>query len=230
MGPWNGSVLKIDKGTSMYTIEIQKRYGELAEKECCLSCGGAMNLSGATEGEVCVDLGCGKGTDVVRLREAVGDRGFVYGVDISEGMLAKAQRNVDKFFYSNVKLVRSELEEVAIASSVADLVISNCTINHAHNKRAAWFEIHRILKAGGRFVVSDIYSTGPVPPEFANDPVAVAECWAGAITKDEYMEILAETGFKNISIVEESEPYEKGKISVVSFTVSATKSSCHCGS
>ena len=214
----------------MQTVEIEKRYGELAEQECCLSCGGAVNLSGAKEGEVCVDLGCGKGTDLIRLREEVGERGFVYGVDVSEGMLTKAQKNIDKFFYTNVRLVRSDLEQIAIGSNVADLIISNCTINHARDKRAVWSEIHRVLKKGGRFVVSDIYSTETVPEEYANDPVAVAECWAGAITKQEYLDILQDTGFKNISIVEESKPYEKGKISAVSFTVTATKSSCQCGS
>ena len=69
-----------------------------------------------------------------------------------------------------------------------------------------------------------------MPPEYANDPVAVAECWAGSITKELYLNILNQVGFKNISIVEESKPYEKGKISVVSFTVLETKSSCNCGS
>ena len=214
----------------MYTVEIDKRYSQLAEQECCLSCGGAIDLSYPKEGEVCVDLGCGKGTDLIRLREAVGETGFVYGVDISEGMLAKAKKNIEKFGYVNVALVRSELEQIQIDEKVADLIISNCTINHAQNKRAVWSEIHRILKKGGRFVVSDIYSTEPVPAEYASDPVAVSECWAGAITKDEYVKILSETGFKNISIVEESKPYEKGKVTVVSFTVQANKSSCNCGS
>jgi len=214
----------------MYTVEIDKRYSQLAEQECCLSCGGALDLSQPKEGEVCVDLGCGKGTDLIRLREAVGDGGFVYGVDISEGMLAKAKKNIEKFGYANVALVRSELENIQLSGSVADLIISNCTINHAQNKRAVWSEIHRILKRAGRFVVSDIYSTEPVPPEYANDPVAVSECWAGAITKEEYMKILTESGFKDINIVEESKPYEKGKVNVVSFTVQAKKSSCNCGS
>ena len=214
----------------MYTIEIDKRYSDLAEKECCLSCGGAIDLSHPQEGEVCVDLGCGKGTDLIRLREAVGERGHVIGVDISEGMLAKAKRNIEKFGYKNVSLVRSELEQIEIEDRVVDLIISNCTINHARDKRAVWSEIHRILKKGGRFVVSDIYSTEPVPAEYADDPVAVAECWAGAITKEEYTRILAETGFKDISIVEESKPYAKGKITVASFTVTAKKSSCNCGS
>jgi len=214
----------------MDTIEIDKRYTQLAEQECCLSCGGAIDLSHPKEGEVCIDLGCGKGTDLIRLREAVGETGFVYGVDISEGMLAKAKKNIEKFGYANVVLVRSELEQIQLNDKVADLIISNCTINHAQNKRAVWSEIHRILKKGGRFVVSDIYSTEPVPAEYANDPVAVSECWAGAITKDEYVKILTETGFKNVSIVEESKPYEKGKVTVVSFTVQANKSSCNCGS
>ena len=214
----------------MYTVEIDKRYTQLAEQECCLSCGGALDLSQPKIGEVCVDLGCGKGTDLIRLREAVGEGGFVYGVDISEGMLAKAGKNIEKFGYTNVVLVRSELESIQLTGKLADLIISNCTINHAQDKRAVWSEIHRILKKGGRFVVSDIYSLEPVPPEYATDPVAVAECWAGAITKEEYMKILTETGFKDISIVEESKPYAKGKVTVVSFTVQAKRSSCNCGS
>jgi ubiquinone/menaquinone biosynthesis C-methylase UbiE len=122
------------------------------------------------------------------------------------------------------------LEQLHIESNTANLVISNCTINHASNKRAVWSEIKRVLKKGGRLVVSDIYSTEPVPEEYANDPVAVAECWAGAITKEEYLSILTETGFKNVTIVEESKPYKKGEIVVVSFTVSANKPSCNCGS
>lgn len=214
----------------MKTIEIEQRYGALAEQECCLSCGGALDLSKPQQGETCIDLGCGKGTDLIRLREAVGEQGMVYGVDIAEGMLARAQKNIDKFGYTNVKLVRSELESLKLEGRIADLVVSNCTINHASDKRAVWSEIKRVLKKGGRFVVSDIYATEPVPPEFANDPVAVAECWAGAITKEEYLAILAETGFKDVRIVEESKPYSKGKISVVSVTLSGTTASCCCGS
>ncbi len=214
----------------MNTIEIERRYSGLAEQDCCLSCGGAIDLSQPQPGETCIDLGCGKGTDLIRLREAVGEQGLVYGIDISEGMLAKALKTVEKFGYTNVRLVRSELEQLQVDSDIATLVISNCTINHASDKRAVWAEIMRVLKKGGRFVVSDIYAMEPVPEKYANDPVAVAECWAGAITKNEYLSILSETGFKNITILEESKPYEKGEVVVVSFTVSANKSSCNCGS
>jgi arsenite methyltransferase len=214
----------------MNTIEIERRYSGLAEQECCLSCGGAIDLSEPQPGETCIDLGCGKGTDLIRLREAVGEQGEVYGLDISDGMLARARKNMEKFGYANVRLVRSELEQLQVESGIADLVISNCTINHASNKRAVWAEIKRVLKKGGRFVVSDIYATEPVPAQYANDPVAVAECWAGAVTKEEYLSILTETGFKNITILEESKPYKKGEVVVASFTVSASKSSCNCGS
>ena len=214
----------------MNTVEIERRYTGLAEQECCLSCGGAVNLSNPRPGETCIDLGCGKGTDLIRLREAVGENGLVYGVDIAEGMLAKAKRTIEKFGYTNVLLVRSELESLQLGDAVADLVISNCTLNHSSDKRAAWSEIKRVLKKGGRFVVSDIYATEPVPAEYAGDPVAVAECWAGAITRQEYLTILNEQGFKNIQVLEESKPYEKGKIAVVSFTVTAIRSMCNCGS
>jgi arsenite methyltransferase len=214
----------------MNTIEIERRYSGLAEQECCLSCGGALDLSKPQPGETCIDLGCGKGTDLIRLREAVGEQGSVYGIDISDGMLEKARKNIEKFGYTNVRLIRSELEQLQVESGVANLVISNCTINHASNKRAVWSEIKRVLKNGGRVVVSDIYAMEAVPAEYANDPIAVAECWAGAITKDEYLSILTDTGLKNITIIEESKPYEKGSIVVVSFTVSASKASCCCGS
>lgn len=212
----------------MDTLAIEKRYSELAEQECCLSCGGAIDLSHPAPGEVCVDLGCGKGNDLIRLREAVGEGGHVYGIDVAEGMIAKAKKQVEKFGYTNVTVLRSALEQLPIASDTADLVISNCTINHAHNKQAVWSEIFRILKNAGRVVVSDIYSMEPVPTEYASDPEAVAECWAGAITKQAYLTILQQTGFKQITIHEESKPYEKGKIAVASFTVSANKSTCCC--
>jgi ubiquinone/menaquinone biosynthesis C-methylase UbiE len=207
----------------MDTIEINKRYSKLAESSCCLSCGGAINFAEPQAGEVCVDLGCGRGNDVLRMAESVGENGFVYGVDISDGMLEKAKANADKFGYTNVKFVKSELEQIDIADMQADLIISNCTINHASDKLKVWHEIHRILKKGGRFSISDIYSLEDVPEEYRNDPIAVAECWAGAIRKDIYMNILNEVGFVDVNIIEESVPYEKGKIQIASFTIVGKK-------
>jgi arsenite methyltransferase len=209
--------------------EINTRYSELAESECCLSCGGAINYAEPKIGEVCVDLGSGRGTDVLRMAESVGKIGFVYGIDISDGMLEKARRNAEKFGVTNVSFVRSELEKLELPDQVADLVISNCTLNHASDKQAVWNEIFRILKKGGRFVISDIYATSAIADEYRNDPVAVAECWAGSVTRAEYMQQLENAGFASVEILEESAPYAKGNAEVCSFTLAGKKTDSKCG-
>ena len=203
----------------MNTKEIDKRYTGLAEDTCCLSCGGAINYSEPFPGECCVDLGSGRGTDAIRLAELVGEKGFVYGIDVAGGMLKKARKNATKLNVTNIDFIKAELDDLPIKTASVNLVISNCTINHASDKEAVWKEVFRILKKGGRFVVSDIFSIDEVPEEYRNDPVAVSECWAGAIKKDLYMQILNNTGFENIKILEESAPYPKGKIEVASFTI-----------
>lgn len=207
---------------------INIRYGELATTECCLSCGGAINYAKPKAGEVCVDLGSGRGTDVLRMADEVGESGFVYGIDISQGMIDKAKQNAAKFETSNVRFIQCELEKIDLADAVADLVISNCTINHATDKAAVWSEVFRILKKGGRFVVSDIYATSEIAAIYHNDPIAVAECWAGAVTREEYLKTLAENGFTGVEVIEESKPYQKGQAEVASFTVAGKKPAGGC--
>jgi ubiquinone/menaquinone biosynthesis C-methylase UbiE len=209
---------------------INQRYTLLSEDEsCCLSCGGAVHRADPRLGEVCVDLGCGRGNDVMRLAEAVGPEGHVYGIDLSDGMIAKAKANLAKFEVTNATIVKAELEHLPLLDGSVDLVISNCTINHAADKQGVWDEVYRVLRRGGRFVVSDIYATAPIPEEYRNDPEAVAECWAGSVTKPEYLQMLLKAGFKEIRILEESKPYGKGKAEVCSFTISGIKrSSCSC--
>ena len=212
----------------MNTAEINNRYTLLAEDTCCLSCGGAVDKSQAQKGEICIDLGSGRGTDVLRLAEEVGETGFAYGVDVTDGMIQKAEATALKMGVENVKFIKSDLENIELPDETAHLIISNCTLNHVANKTAVWNEIYRLLKNGGRFVISDIYSSEPVPAEFANDPEAVAECWAGSIPKDEYLRIIKSVGFKQVKILEESKPYPKGKIEVSSFTITATKDEFSC--
>lgn len=207
----------------MNYTEIDNRYSTLAESACRLSCGGAINYSEAAEGEICVDLGSGRGIDVMRLAETVGDLGFVYGIDISDGMLLKARNRAARIGIKNVHFKKSSLESIDLSDGVADLVISNCTINHASDKQIVWNEIFRILKKGGRFVVSDIYSVNRVPDVFRNNPVAISECWAGSVTRDEYLEHIQKAGFSSVKTIEESVPYEKGSIQVISWTISGRK-------
>lgn len=208
----------------MITTEaINERYTSLSETSCCLSCGGAINHANAQFGEICVDLGSGRGNDVIRLAEEVGRNGHVYGIDISEGMIAKAKANLDKFDVQNAEIIKSELEKLPLKDNSINLVISNCTINHASDKPSVWSEVYRILKVAGRFVVSDIYATSPIAEEYKNDPAAIAECWAGAVTRAEYLTMLEVAGFKEIKILEESAPYQKGKAEVASMTISGVK-------
>ncbi len=202
---------------------INERYTSLSETSCCLSCGGAINHAKAQSGEICVDLGSGRGNDVIRLAEEVGEKGYVFGIDISEGMISKAKANLEKFEVSNAEIFNAELEKLPLENDSVNLIISNCTINHASDKPAVWNEVYRILKSGGRFVVSDIYATSPIADEYRNDPAAIAECWAGAVTRAEYLTMLEEAGFVGIKIFEESEPYAKGQAEVASFTITGKK-------
>jgi len=207
----------------MITEAINERYTSLSETSCCLSCGGAINHAKPQPGETCVDLGSGRGNDVIRLAEEVGETGFVFGIDISEGMIAKAIANLEKFEVQNAKILKAELESLPLRNDSVNLIISNCTINHATDKPAVWSEVYRILKTGGRFVVSDIYATQPIADEYRNDPAAVAECWAGSVTRAEYLTMLEKAGFTDIKIFEESEPYAKGQAEVASWTISGKK-------
>lgn len=204
---------------------INLRYSELAESQCCLSCGGAINYAKPTSGQVCVDLGSGRGTDALRLADLVGESGKVFGIDISDGMLEKARQTAQKMGVTNVEFLQSSLDDLPVERNSVDVVISNCTINHAADKKKVWREIYRILRTGASFVVSDIYAVEPIESQYRNDPQAVAECWAGAVTKEEYLETLEEVGFIRVRILEESKPYEKGKATVASFTITGQKPS-----
>lgn len=203
--------------------KINRRYSILATSTCCLSCGGAVGHAKAKVGEVCVDLGCGRGTDALRLADSVGSGGMVVGIDIAEGMIEKARNTAQKLGAKNARFEKAVLESLPLESDFADLVISNCVLNHANDKSKVWSEIFRILKPGGRFVISDIFSTEPVPPEYRNDPEAVAECWAGSDTREVYTQTIYRAGFADFQILEESAPYDKGKVQVCSWTITSFK-------
>jgi arsenite methyltransferase len=217
-------------GTSEVRVAVDERYSALAEGSCCLSCGGAVSLAEPKPGEVCLDLGSGRGTDVIRMAEAAGPTGHAYGLDASDGMLEKARLTAERLGVRNATFLKGDLESLPLPDGSVDLVISNCTINHAGDKPAVWREVSRVLRPGGRFVVSDIYSTRPVPAEYAADPRAVAECWAGAVTREEYLGHLAAAGFGEVQVLSEGTPAPKGRIETVSFTFTAIKASrCCCG-
>jgi arsenite methyltransferase len=213
------------------TAAIETRYADLAESSCCLSCGTAASQLEPAPGQVCVDLGCGRGTDALRLADQVGPTGHVFGVDLTDAMLDKARKTARTLGADNVTFFRSDLETIALPDASTDWVTSNCVLNHVADKPRVWREIARILKPGAQFVISDIYALEPIAPEDRANPEAVAECWAGAVTRDEYLAEVVGAGLVDVRVTEESEPYRKGRATVASFTLVGRKpaeSSC-CG-
>lgn len=209
--------------TKDFTKAISVRYDELSGQQCCLSCGGAINYADIKPGFFCADLGSGKGFDVMKMATLAGENGYVWGVDVSEAMMETGRANAARIDLKNVSFIKSELEAIELGDKTLDLVLSNCTINHSLDQQQVWKEIYRMLKPGGHFVVSDIYAMSPVPEKYRNDPVAVSECWAGSVTKDVYFLHIRNAGFTEVEIIEESAPYQKGEVSVRSFTVKGFK-------
>lgn len=200
---------------------INVRYAKEAESCCSLSCGGALDHAAPAEGEVVVDLGSGRGNDVLKAARSVGSSGFAYGVDFTEKMLRVAEMNRQKLRIANASFLEGSIDKIPLEDGSVDAVISNCTINHARDKAAVYREIHRILKPGGRLVVSDILADRALPEEVVNDPEAWAACYGGAVVREEYFAAMAAGGFSQWEILEESAPYEKGGVMVLSVTVRA---------
>jgi ubiquinone/menaquinone biosynthesis C-methylase UbiE len=205
------------------SLAIERRYSVLAESNACLSCGSAVGRADVLPGQVCIDLGCGRGTDVLRLAELVGPAGHAFGIDLTEAMLEKARERAGQLGVTNATFHRCTLERLELDGQSADWVFSNCVLNHAADKLAVWREIARVLRPGGRFIVSDIYAVDTIAAEYRDDPDAVAECWAGAVVKEAYLAHIAQAGLTEVMVLEESAPYDKGAARVVSFTVAGLK-------
>jgi SAM-dependent methyltransferase len=203
-------------------LAIEGRYTGLAGSCCSLSCGRALELAAPAIGEVLVDLGCGRGQDVIRAAGQVGPQGRAIGVDRTPAMIEKATASAPAAL-ANIRFICCDLAALQLPDASADVVISNCTINHAPDKRAVYAEIHRILRPGGRFVVSDVIAETELPVSVREDPAAWAACYGGAIPEPEYLAAIHQAGFARSSVVERSEPYAKGGVLVRSLTVRGTR-------
>jgi arsenite methyltransferase len=197
------------------------RYGALATSGGSLSCGRALDVADPREGEDVVDLGCGRGGDVARAAERVGPGGSATGVDGNERMLAAATEALAGI--PNARVVKSDLAAVALPDRCAHVVVSNCAINHAPDKAAVYREVHRVLRPGGRFAVSDVVSEKPLPEAVRNDPAAWAACYGGSIPEADYLDAIAAAGLRDLTVVRRTEPYEKGGVLVRSITVTGRR-------
>lgn len=194
---------------------IQVRYAAEATTSCCLSCGGALDHAKPQPGETLVDLGSGRGLDVLKSARIVGPSGKAIGIDMTPSMLEVARSNAEKLRLTNAEFIQAEIESLPLPDSSVDVVISNCTINHATDKARVYAEIFRILKPGGRFIVSDVLAENELPEHIRTSAEAIAACYGGAIPEEQYINAIASAGFTDLEILEKSDPYPKGKDQVM---------------
>jgi ubiquinone/menaquinone biosynthesis C-methylase UbiE len=208
-------------------IEIAPEAANLA-----LGCGNPVAIASLKEGEVVLDLGCGAGFDCFLAAQKVGKKGRVIGVDMTPEMIHKARENAKKSGYRNVEFRLGEIENLPIADNSINVVMSNCVINLSPNKARVFKESFRVLRPGGRLIISDIVLIKDLPESVKNNIEAYIGCVAGAVLKDEYLRFIEQAGFQNIKIVNEkpfsaSYCYNKSeeiRTSIVSVTIYANKS------
>jgi len=170
-----------------------------------LGCGAPLNFANLKKDETVVDLGSGAGIDVFLAAKAVGDRGKVIGIDISEEMLKKARKIAIENNYSNVEFRNGDIEEkIPVKDNSIDVVTSNCVINLTSNKTNTFKEIYRILKKNGkgRMIISDLITTREISDDSINTE-SWCNCIDGALTKDNYIQSIKEAGFQDIQILNE---------------------------
>ncbi len=185
-----------------------------------LGCGSPILYAGLRPGEVVVDLGSGAGGDVLRAAREVGPSGRGIGVDMTPEMIVAARTNAARAALANAEFRLGEIEHLPLADGSVDVVISNCVINLLPDKTRAFAEAHRVLRPGGRLVVSDMVSKGRLPEAMRNDPSAWAACIAGAIPAEEYTAAIEAVGFSEVAVLAAG---DAAPGQVYSATIRATK-------
>jgi arsenite methyltransferase len=175
--------------------------GHVDEADLGLGCGLPTEHAGLAPGQTVVDLGSGAGNDVFIARAAVGETGWVIGVDMTPEMIAKARENAARRGFKNTEFRLGDIEALPVEDASADVVVSNCVLNLVPDKTKAFAEIFRILKPGGRFCVSDIVLEGKLPAKLQEVAELYVGCVAGALEADEYLAIIRETGFSGIAVM-----------------------------
>jgi SAM-dependent methyltransferase len=194
---------------------VQKQSGEMGysldemnqappDSNLGLGCGNPLAITSLKEGEVVLDLGSGAGFDSFLASPRVGATGRVIGVDMTKEMIIKARKNAKKGNYTNVQFKQGDIEELPIEDNSIDAIISNCVINLAPDKLKVFREAHRVLKAGGRLMASDVVLIKPLPKELKEDEELLIGCVSGAILKEDYLKLLEEAGFADITIHKET--------------------------
>ncbi len=168
-----------------------------------LGCGNPLAHAALKEGDVVVDLGSGAGFDCFLAARRVAPGGRVIGVDMTPEMLDRARANAAADGYANVEFRLGEIENLPVADATADVVISNCVINLSTDKPRVFREAARVLKPGGRLMVSDLVLARPLPESVRRSAEAYAGCVAGAMLKDDYLAAISDAGFTGVEVLDE---------------------------
>lgn len=194
-------------------------------------CGNPVALASLREGDVVLDLGSGAGLDAFLAAQRVGKTGRVIGVDMTPEMVAKAKENAKKGNYANVEFHLGEIEKLPVEDNSIDVIISNCVINLSPDKEAVFKDAYRVLRPGGRLMVSDLALAKELPEELKDSIEAYVGCLAGAIKKEEYLGFIGAAGFKDVKIISESSypinttfgNFKGAQDAIVSIKISAVK-------
>jgi ubiquinone/menaquinone biosynthesis C-methylase UbiE len=202
--------------------KIVERYEAESMQSCSLGCGSTLEELSIMQGDVVLDLGCGRGEDTILAARLAGTGGKAVGLDLTEAMISKAKAVASAEGVENAVFVTGDIESLPFPENTFDCVMSNCVINHAKDKTRVYREIHRVLKPGGRFVVADAVTKDPLPPEVKDDPEAWAQCFGGAVTETEYLENIVTSGFERLELLKRRE-YLKNGYDFISLTIKAVK-------
>lgn len=191
--------------TSIMASSYADIEGYVPEADKALGCGLPTEFAQIKPGDTVVDLGSGAGNDAFVARAVTGEKGRIIGVDMTEKMIQKAKENAAKMNYTNVEFILGDIENLPLPNDTADVVVSNCVLNLVPDKKKAFDETFRILKSDGHFSISDIVWDGKVPEKILSVAELYAGCVSGAIQKSEYLKIVEDAGFVNLTIQKENE-------------------------
>ncbi len=236
-----GATTPTNKVYNIMMDDYTETEGYVADADLGLGCGLPTKFAKIKKGDVVIDLGSGAGNDCFVARHETGSEGKVIGIDFTPIMIEKARANAEKLGYNNVEFREGDIDAMPVNTDVADVVVSNCVLNLVPNKQKVINEIFRVLKPGGHFSISDIVLVGNLPNELRNDAEMYAGCVAGAIQKSEYLNLISDKGFVNITLqkekpitipndilgkylsVEEMNTFNHGGTGIFSITVYAEK-------
>jgi len=226
---------------TVFSEDYENKAGYNPDADMNLGCGIPTDYAGIKRGDHVLDLGSGAGNDCFVARAIVGDNGKVTGLDMTDQMISKARENCAKLKFTNVDFVLGDIEDMPFGDRKFDVVISNCVLNLVPDKTKAFNEIFRVLKPGGHFCVSDVVIKGSLSEKMKKDAEMYAGCVSGASEMKEYLKIVDDSGFVNVSVHKQKEiqlpetllsefndpnelkAYHTGDTGIFSITVSAEK-------